>query len=108
MASDRKVVLTGQDGAWTWTCGTCGTSAIDSALTTTDALAAFDQHYTTAPSTPVDQWLLAALTAAKGLYDAAGAIPAVATQAQALKAAVQAAPMAVLATWNAGGVTHPS
>ncbi|MFD4394638.1 hypothetical protein [Kitasatospora sp. NPDC058478] len=107
MALDRKVILTGQDGAWTWTCGTCGTSATDPALTVDAAYTAFDEHYTTAPSTPVDQWLLDTLTAAKVLYDAASTIPTLAAQAQALRSAVQAAPMAVLATWRAGGTTHP-
>lgn len=107
MAITRKLTLTGQDGAWMWTCGTCGTSASAPAATITDAYTAFDLHYTTAPSLAVDQWLLDTLTAAKALYDAAAGVPAVTAQVLALKAAVASGPPAVLATWKAGGVTHP-
>ena len=103
MAISRRVTVTGDDtDGYVWTCGTCGNSASSTSASRDDCLTAFDTHYTTAPSTEVDQWLLATLTAGQAAATAAGG-----ATAQAWTAALAGAPMDVVATWRGGGATHP-
>jgi hypothetical protein len=102
VTAHRSVTIVGDDtDGYTWACGTCGASGGPEA-TFDLAYAAFTTHYTSAPSTPVDSWLLAILNAGEQLADGATGAPA-----QSWAAAILGAPADTIATWRGGGITHP-
>jgi hypothetical protein len=102
MAAHRTVTIVGDDtDGYTWACGTCGASG-GPEFTFDVAFAAFTTHYTSAPSTPVDPWLLAVLNAGQQLANATTD-----GSGQAWSSAIAGAPADTIATWRGGGITHP-
>lgn len=108
MPISRQVTITGNDTTgYLWSCGTCGNGASGYSPSRAAAWDNFDLHYTTSPSTEVDQWLLITLSAGKALADAATAAGVCTPQVTAWTQALVGAPMDVLATWRNNGATHP-
>lgn len=105
-AAVQRCTITGSPTTgYTWTCGTCGASAPKTQATRVASLAAYDVHYATSPSVPLDAWWMSMMTAGAALAAAQTADPA---QAAAWTSALGSAPPVVIATWQGGGVTHPA
>ena len=106
MGAVQRFTITGSAAAgFTWTCGTCGASAVKTQATRVASLAAYDIHYANSPSVPLDAWWMSMMTAGAAL---AAALTADQAQAAAWTAALNSAPPVVIATWQGGGVTHPA